>query len=223
MEAVMTRGGLRRESVGWSIGLGVLLVVIGLLALAAPLLAGVALTSIFAVVPAAGRRGAPGLCMAPATCGRAGVGAAGGSGLHRDGGVSVSTPGGGAGDADGVPGRIPGVQGCGGTGGLVRDQARAGQRMAAVWWGYFAGAGGDDLCTAAVFRGVGAGDADWDCDTFQRGVAAGAGNVGAADASAHRVTACTAPVAATTNQAIKETATTRVVAVITRAGMLRRR
>ncbi len=48
MEAVMTRGGLRRESVGWSIGLGVLLIVIGLLALAAPLLAGVALTSIFA-------------------------------------------------------------------------------------------------------------------------------------------------------------------------------
>ena len=46
MEMVAVRHGIQRQSVGWSIGLGVLLVVIGLLASAAPVVAGVAVTAL---------------------------------------------------------------------------------------------------------------------------------------------------------------------------------
>jgi len=42
----LTVKGIARESVGWSIALSVLLIVVGLLAIAAPLVAGVAVTSI---------------------------------------------------------------------------------------------------------------------------------------------------------------------------------
>jgi uncharacterized membrane protein HdeD (DUF308 family) len=48
MDAVNEVKGIAKESVGWSIALSVLLIVAGLIALAAPLLAGVAVTAIVA-------------------------------------------------------------------------------------------------------------------------------------------------------------------------------
>ena len=85
-------GAIAKNSIGWSIGLSVLMILAGILAIAIPPAAGIAVLAVVAWLLMLRRRRPSDIRLAYAKHGRNGMGAAAGHSLHLRGRLSLAHP-----------------------------------------------------------------------------------------------------------------------------------